>query len=645
MRFRMNALIIVVFGVVFTAYSQQVDSVSELHQRCWKLTYSAPDSSLILAKQAKRIATRKGEALNVARSNLLIGIIYDVKSRYDSAMLFHHMALRSAQEAGDTMIMASSLSNIGLTFWHVGSYYKALENFFTSLRYFEALHDDNPSIANVFNNIGLIYSELNEYHKSIGYFRKAAQIYHLNNDSLGLGATLTNIAVHYSLTGDLSKAGQMIDSAIVVKENSQDLYGLAIAYNEKASIQMKAGLNREAYSAILESLNYSTKIKDQSAQADSYHLLQQYFREQGNYNRAMRYNRIALGLAKEIEDKKLIAENYRNTSEIYKAQNDFKKAYDYFTRYIKLKDSLVDQHQLNNIYSVEFQHQLEKQQGEISQLREKQELQALKIERQEWILSKRNLQMVIIASGFVVALLFLYIRFMRSRHRHNREMVVALMRQRNRQARKIIDAEFNERKRVSQELHDSLGQLLSLIKMKLSSQQGKKGSGLESVDNHNSVTLILVDQAIAELRNISQNMTPILLKEKGLKVAIGDMVQRLINISHINIDLETHELDKLDDELIESTIYSVIQESLNNAVKHAECNKIDVQVICGEKEVSVMIEDNGKGFSVDEIDYGLGLHQIETKVTNLEGTVNIDSMKGRGTIVNIEIPILKIFEI
>ena len=642
-----NKYVVILFSllILIQVQGQPGDTVSVLLSRCWKLTYSAPDSALALAHRARHLAGTAGEPTQLARSNLLIGIVYDVKARYDSAMLFHHKALKTAQEVNDTALIAGSLSNIGLTFWHVGSYYKALENFFASLGYFESMPQGNPNIASVYNNIGLIYSELKEYGKSIGYFRKAGEIYRSNSDTLGLGAVLTNMAVHYSKTDKPLQALDLIDSAIAVKRYGDDIYGLAIAYNEKAYIQLNSGAHDEAYASILQSLQYSRKIADQSAQAASYHMLQRFFRNRGNYSRAIRYNNMALEIARKIEDRKLIMENFLNLSEIYREQNDFEKSLHYYQLYSKMKDSLVDQHQLNNIYTIEFQHQLEKQQGESAKLQEKQEIQSLKIERQELMLSKRNLQMILIAGAFLVVLLFVYIRYMRSQHKYKREMVVTLMQQKSRQAKKIIDAELNERKRISQELHDSLGQLLSLMKMNLSKQLEKMNSQQPLVGKKTDEALVLVDQAISELRNITQNLSPLMLKEKGLQTALRDMIQRLKKVSGIEIMLEVHDLDKLEDELIESTVFSVVQETLNNAVKHAECSRIDVQVICGESEITVMVEDNGKGFHDEEIQKGLGLKQIKTKVSNLEGQVEIDSVKNRGTIITVEIPTHKIFEI
>lgn len=625
--------------------AQKTDSIEWLNERCWELAYSQPDSAIYFCKLAKIAAIREQDTHQAVRSDILTGIVYDVKAQYDSAMLYYHQSLKSSKALQDTFLIAASLSNIGLTFWHVGSYYKALENFFASLRYFETLSKSNPNVANVYNNIGMIYSELEELGKSLDYLNKAAGLYLQKQDTIGLGAVLTNIAIHYKKKGNVGKALVMIDSAIKIKKRSRDYYGLAIGYNQKAEILKTNNQMDEAYEALLNSLNYSMRINDQSAQAATYQLLHDVFLFRGEYDKALRYNNMAYKIALKINDKKLLVKNFENLSEIFRIRGDYQKAYENYVRYTELKDSLIQQKQLSNIYELEFQHQLDKQQHEIVRLQEQQELQDLKIESQQLKLSKRNLQLILIITVSIILLLLFYLLYMKDRHRHKREMVETIMQQKSRQAQKIIQAELSERKRISQEIHDSLGQLLSLIKMNLSNSREKSNGSNNPMTSKIDEILKLVDHAIIELRHISQNMSPLKLREKGLQNAIRDMVQRLRNSGNVEISLQMLDLEKLNDELIENIVFSVVQESLNNAIKHSQCSRIDIQMVNGEDEITVMVEDDGTGFDESKVAHGLGIKQIRTKIKNIGGQVDIDSMTGRGTIVSIEIPTKKIFEV
>ncbi|MFP4470122.1 MAG: tetratricopeptide repeat protein [Bacteroidales bacterium] len=630
---------------MLSSEAQQHDSIEWLNKRCWDMAYSQPDSAIYFGKKAKIAAIREKNTHEAIRSDILVGIVYDVKAQYDSAMLYYHQALRTAQIQKDTTLIASCLSNIGLTFWHIGSYYKALENLFSSLNYFQTLSGNVPQMASVYNNIGLIYSELADYNKALGYFKRSKQLYLKNNDTLGWGAVTTNKAIVLYKQGLIDKALQTLDSSIAIKKIKNDYYGLAIAYNEKASVSIENGRHDEAYRFLEKSLQYSKKINDLNAQAITYQILQKVFLKEAKYDKAIRYNQIAFDIANQINDQKLVVNHYRNLSKIYEAMGNYHLAHEYFVKYAMLKDSLINEKQLSNIYQLEFQHQLDRQQNEIAMLQERQEIQSLRIERQELLLSKRNLQMIIVIGASVIFLLVFYVQYIRARHRHKREIVMTTMQQKSRQAQKIIQAELNERKRISQEIHDSLGQLLSLIKMNLASSQHQTNYRDERMTKKIDNIMGLVDHAIVELRNISQNMSPIMLREKGLTTALEDMVQRLRNVSSIDIKLELLDIDALDDELIENIAFSVVQESLNNAIKHSKCSRIDIQVVYAEGELTVMVEDNGKGFVQEEVQNGLGLSQIRTKVQNIGGNIEIDSMPGRGTIVTIEIPTKKIFEI
>ncbi|MDA3944823.1 MAG: sensor histidine kinase [Bacteroidetes bacterium] len=625
--------------------SQNTDSIEILNRECWEIVYSDPDSALILGLRAKKLAMIRGRTRDVNRANILLGIVYDIKARYDSAMFYHHQVLKSSQNIQDTMLIASSLSNIGLTFWHTGMYYNALENLFASLRVFESIQHNTPALASVYNNIGLIYSELGDYGKALDYFEKSRSVAIENNDMLNLGAVITNIAIVLSKKGLLSEALQTIDSSIQLKQRKNDFYGLSISYNEKATILLNNELFKDAYNMAGEALTHNKKINDLSNQAISYQILQRIFVHDGQFEKAIRYNKMAFDLAKKINDRKLILAHYKNMSEIYRSMGLFAEAYTNYVQYAEMKDSLLSEKQLSNIYQLEFQNQIDLQQNEIAMLQERQEIQNLQLEKQELLLSKRNLQLILIASVLSILLLLLYMHYMKTRHRHKRELVIAMMQQKSRQAQKIIQAELNERKRISREIHDSLGQLLSLIKMNLDSARLKISKKDLNILNKVDETIDLVDHTILEMRNISQNMLPVILREKGLETAIDDMVQRLKNVSKFGFNLEMLNIQLLDDQLIENTIYSVLQELLNNAVKHSACDRIDIQLVCSETEVNILVEDNGKGFDEPSVEYGLGIPQIKEKVENLGGSVEIDSMLGRGTIVTVEIPTKKIFEL
>lgn len=269
----------------------------------------------------------------------------------------------------------------------------------------------------------------------------------------------------------------------------------------------------------------------------------------------------------------------------------------------------------------------------------------LKLERQELILSKRNLLIIATVSASLVVFMLFYIQHNKLRQRYKRQLIEATLKQKSLQAHKIIQAGINERKRISHELHNSLGQLLSLLKMNLTVLNKKYLIDNAAAKQRVDEMMSLSDKAISELRIISQNLSPVMLHQKGLASALNDMIDHLRIHTAIKLKLNLINLDQRLDDLIENTVFAVIQESVHNAIKHAECSNIDIQLLQTSHELTLMIEDNGKGFDQCNSAKGMGLQLIDEKITNLSGHFHLDAMPGRGTIVNIIIPIKNIFEV
>ena len=144
----------------------------------------------------------------------------------------------------------------------------------------------------------------------------------------------------------------------------------------------------------------------------------------------------------------------------------------------------------------------------------------------------------------------------------------------------------------------------------------------------------------AAKKYVHQMMPNVLLKS-GLASAVRKFVNK-INTPKLKVNLHIHGLTERLDETIEIVLYRVIQECVNNVIKHSEASILDIQLLGDANEISATIEDNGKGFDASLRDQfeGIGLKNIKTRVDYLNGTVNIDSAVGRGTHINVEIPLV-----
>ncbi len=210
-------------------------------------------------------------------------------------------------------------------------------------------------------------------------------------------------------------------------------------------------------------------------------------------------------------------------------------------------------------------------------------------------------------------------------------------------SRRLINAHESERRRVAAELHDSLGQTLAMIKNRaVFAVQNMKN--LEAAkEQFEQITEQSVD-AINEVREISYNLRPYLLDRLGLTKALKSLFNKTAETGNLKIAADIENIDKIFSKEEEMSLYRIVQENLNNILKHAEASEIRVEIKKDTDFLTVKIADNGKGFSTDGVrnndkKEGFGLLGMAERVNILGGTHNIESAPDKGTTVKIKISI------
>ncbi|QIL75157.1 ATP-binding protein [Hymenobacter sp. HDW8] len=197
----------------------------------------------------------------------------------------------------------------------------------------------------------------------------------------------------------------------------------------------------------------------------------------------------------------------------------------------------------------------------------------------------------------------------------------------------ILTTQEEERKRIAEALHNGVGQLLYATKLNLENRAG----GNSSRDS----ALALLEEAIKATRTISFELTPGILQDFGLKSALEELVKRIPHAGlHVHLYMQG-DFDGLPQQL-EVSVYRIVQELLNNIIKHAKAREAFVHVVQEDGHVIISVEDDGQGFDPAQAkaEYsGIGLTSIRNRVDLLAGTLSIDSRPGRGTIVSIELRI------
>jgi signal transduction histidine kinase len=203
-------------------------------------------------------------------------------------------------------------------------------------------------------------------------------------------------------------------------------------------------------------------------------------------------------------------------------------------------------------------------------------------------------------------------------------------------SRQLIESQESERKRIAAELHDGLGQNLLVVKNRALLGLLKPDDGANAVAQLNEISTA-VSQSLDEVRQIAANLHPYQLDRLGLTRAIEAMIRKVSAAAGLDIAAEIDNIDGLFDAAAEINLYRIVQESLNNIVKHSAAAGAGVVIKRTAQGVTVAVHDNGKGFAAGEVKGGFGLTGIAERVRMLGGAHTVDSIPGKGTTVRLTI--------
>ncbi len=205
----------------------------------------------------------------------------------------------------------------------------------------------------------------------------------------------------------------------------------------------------------------------------------------------------------------------------------------------------------------------------------------------------------------------------------------------------VIRTEEKSRSTFSKELHDGLGPLLSTAKMSLSALNNQNLSD-EQRKAIVGDTTYLINEAIASLREISNNLSPHVLNDFGLVKGLRNFITKNSALAGIKLQFITNLKEERFDRDTEVTIYRTLCELFNNSLKHSSCSKIMVSLLKDQTAIRVTYRDNGRGFTIKPVeDRGMGISNITSRINSISGKIEIESIEGMGMSARIEIPLTK----
>jgi len=443
-----------------------------------------------------------------------------------------------------------------------------------------------------------------------------------------------------------------------------DTNHLASIYGLLAEIKLRENKTSEAKDLLIKGLHTLEKSirKDTSIEFSIYESLTDIEVEQGDYKAALAYQKEYLNVYKRVFDLEKLELSK-------KIESDFEKKL-HFKELEKLqliagkKEQEIEMLQLETIQKQNENNNLkliqENQTKKIllSELEAERKLQEIRLYKLETLTKskdiahfKEKLYYKELTNTFYIALIILiaillaltlYLLKQRTKSLKQKEKIFESNLEKEKQNSKIstltalLEGQELERGRLAKDLHDGLGGVLSAIKIQLSDIYNKNEE-----NNHHDLKKAInhLDFAIEKLRKVSHNLMPDMLIKFGLEVALREFASRMTNP---NLDINVQFLsfnNKLETEK-QLFIYRIIQELVNNVIKHAEASQIIIQLVEDTNFYYVTVEDDGKGFDYksDRIMNSAGLLNIESRVKYLKGTLNIHSQINLGTSIDFNFP-------
>lgn len=506
------------------------------------------------------------------------------KGMMDRTLQEYLKALKLAEEIDDKKLMSRVMHEMGVFYNKNGMRDKGIKTIEQSVEYARTINDTD-GIARSLNSLGALYEQNNELDKALICYKESLEKYTLLKSDLGSSYSYSNIGLVYLYKSDFIRAKQNLEA----------------------------------------SLNLRLKLNDVNAIAMSYIDLAELYKAQQNYLLAIEHANLCISYAEKVSYKDIIQYSYNLIAQCYAALKQYDKAYEYKQLHQNLKDSLFNLKKSEQIADMQTKYDTDKKEQQIK-------IQALEI-------SKRNTYLIVSILIFLALLVVLYLMYNRYKLNQANKLQSEIIKQQDLASRAIIEAEENERKRIAGDLHDGIGQLFSAVKMNLSGLTDRITMQDEDTKLLYDKTIAMVDESCTEVRSISHNMMPNVLLKYGLATAIRDFISK-IDSRKLKVFLELEGINTSLDSSVETVLYRVIQESVNNVIKHSNASRLDIQINKDDDGISVSIEDNGKGFDTTKAEKfeGIGLKNIITRVQLIKGFVEWDSSPDNGTLVSIFIP-------
>ncbi len=568
------------------------------------------------------------QKLNAAtKANLFatLGLGYYHYGKYDSSDYFYQKALEGFEE--NTVAYAYAALKVAHLFLKNGSIYKASDYREKAFRIFS---EKKEQAGRVWAEVLLaeLYYKQRLYEKALADLQEKYAWFQQQGEVNGMASVLLFQGNNYYML-------MRDDSARICWEQScrkflqlGDSNGVAICYSNLSRVYLDGGKTAEALAYAYKALHTLSDEDYPIVAAGTYQQLGDIYGEQGHYAKAVSYVQKALNAARIIGHKMIVKDCYKSLSELYEAMGQPEPAFKNLRAASRLKDSIQPLEFSRQLADMQAAYESEKKEAQIQLLQQRQQISALNMQQQEAALQKQRVLLFLSLTVIVAILAAVYFYTARLR------LLEKIKRQ------KIVqETEERERVRIAKDIHDELGSGLSKIKFLTEflkhphQQQEQRQKTLQSVSE---TAVALIDN----MRDLVWAMNPANTTLDNLLARMREYSADYLEEIPIELEFELPAFipDKKIAKETSRNIQMILKEALQNMVKHAAATKLSIHITL-EPQFTMVIEDNGRGYDVQQQTQGNGLRNMQTRSEAIGGVLKRNSSPGKGTRIELSVAV------
>ncbi|WP_342087711.1 tetratricopeptide repeat-containing sensor histidine kinase [Dyadobacter sp. OTU695] len=573
--------------------------------------------------------------LGYGRDTVQFRILKDIMRFYadmnvDSAFYYRDLIIKLCNERGLEKEMIYAHHYTGVLYQIKSEFYQSIRFYYKALSLAEKLKEYN-SVAAAYGGLAHVYSRLNQNSRALSSCERGLKVLSTLPDSVSYWERLSLLNVQgvvyrkMNRLKDALKANMAMYDLARVKPydrwyESHGLHAIGLVYKELGDMPAAMDYHKNA-------LEIAQKTGSVELEGNILVNIGDLYMRQGKWVKASFYVDKARRMAVRVRNSGIETESYGKLYVIYSKLKMPEKSLGAFERYLFLKDSLLREKSEQRIEAMQEQYENARKTNLLAQ---QVQLMAKTNENQR-LAQSRNLLFYGLSVIVLIACLLVW----------NNRRLQGKNRELERKNAEIKAALFKgqtiERKRVALELHDNLSGLLSAVNMSVQSLNPQSLTVPEQSVYQNVKHLI--QNAYAEVRNISHNILPAELEKEGLSVALKKLIDRLNQNLPLEFSLNIAGLNERLPAEIEYNLYSIAFELVNNVVKHAQADFVAIHLTRTDVGVDLSVTDNGIGLGQHDPKQGVGLQNIRTRLEALGGYINAGPGIEGGTTMDIKIPI------